>query len=96
MTCALISALSNRPIKRDIAMTGEITIKGNILPIGGVKEKILGAYERGIKTLVLPIDNQPEVLREILPNYRELMEEMEIHYCEHLDEVLNIVLLPKS
>lgn len=60
ITCALISVLTSKPIARDMAMTGEITIKGDVLPIGGIEEKILAACEAGIKDMILPLDNQGE------------------------------------
>jgi len=58
ISCALISTLTNKPVPRDVAMTGEITIKGDVLPIGGVEQKILAACESGIKDMVVPLDNQ--------------------------------------
>ena len=63
---ALVSALTNRPVKRDVAMTGEITLRGRVLPIGGLKEKSMAAYRLGIKTIIIPEDNKPD-LAEIDP-----------------------------
>ncbi len=61
MVTALISALTNRPVRRDIAMTGEITLRGNVLPIGGLREKTMGAYTAGVKTVFLPQANRPDL-----------------------------------
>ena len=61
MATAIYSALSARPVKRDIAMTGEITLRGKILPIGGLKEKSMAAYKAGVKTVFIPKDNMPDV-----------------------------------
>jgi ATP-dependent Lon protease len=61
MTTALVSALSDRPVRSDVAMTGEVTLTGRVLPIGGVKEKLLGAHRAGIKTVVLPRANEADL-----------------------------------
>ena len=61
MATALISALSRRPVRRDVAMTGELTLTGRVLPIGGLKEKILGAVRAGINEIVLPADNHADL-----------------------------------
>lgn len=87
MTHALISTLTGIPVKRDVAMTGEITIKGEILPVGGVPEKLLAAYNSGVRTIILPIDNQPEVERRVP---QKIKKEIMIKYVEHLDEALRI------
>ena len=82
ITCALISVLTGKPIARDMAMTGEISIKGDILPIGGVEEKILAAFEAGIKDMILPLDNQGEAERflnidEWIKHYEKEIKKME-------------------
>jgi len=80
MATALVSALSKRPARHDIAMTGEVTLRGRVLPIGGVKEKVLGAVRAGIKTIVLPKENEPDL--EDLP--KEVRDELDVHLVEDL------------
>ncbi|MDO5548742.1 MAG: endopeptidase La [Eubacteriales bacterium] len=70
MTTALVSALTNLPVRHDVAMTGEVSIRGRVLPIGGLKEKTMAAYRAGMKTVIVPIDNEPD-LQDIEPVVRE-------------------------
>ncbi len=88
MATALVSALSKRPVRHDLAMTGEITLRGRVLPIGGVKEKILGAVRAGIRTIVLPKENEPDL--EDLPE--DVRRSLEVHLVEDLGEVLSLAL----
>ena len=88
MTTALVSALSDRPARGDVAMTGEVTLTGRILPIGGVKEKLLGAYRAGIKAVILPRANEADL--EDLP--AEVLKALDIRHVETIDEVLAIAL----
>jgi ATP-dependent Lon protease len=88
LTVALVSALSDRPVRSDVAMTGEVTLTGRVLPIGGVKEKLLGAHRAGITTVVLPRDNEADL--EDLP--QEVLRQLEIHTVEEIDQVLPIAL----
>ncbi|HEY0881518.1 MAG TPA: endopeptidase La, partial [Archangium sp.] len=88
MSTALVSALSGRPVRNDIAMTGEITLTGRVLPIGGVKEKVLGAYRAGIREIILPKANEPHL--EDLP--REVREQMKFHAVDDLGHVLSLAL----
>ncbi len=88
MATALISALSGRPVRHDIAMTGEITLRGRVLPIGGVKEKILGACRAGITRIVIPRENEPDL--EDLPP--EVRERIEVHPVSELGEALALTL----
>src|SRR5437016_3848850 len=88
MATALVSALSKRPARHDIAMTGEVTLRGRVLPIGGVKEKVLGAVRAGIKTIVLPKENEPDL--EDLP--KEVRDELDVHLVEDLGEVVTVAL----
>src|SRR2546422_1665751 len=85
MVTALVSLLSARPIKNRLAMTGEMTLSGIVLPIGGVKEKVLGAKRAGIKEVLLPADNEPNVVAD-LP--ADILGDMKITYVRTLDEVL--------
>jgi ATP-dependent Lon protease len=91
MVAALVSELSRRPVRGDVAMTGEITLSGRILPVGGVKEKVLAARRAGIKEVVLPRLNEKNV-REDLSD--ELREELAIHLVTTIDEVLLLALQP--
>jgi ATP-dependent Lon protease len=88
MATALISALSNRPARFDIAMTGEITLSGRVLPIGGVKEKVLGAVRSGIREIVVPYDNEADL--DDLPE--EVRATLKIHLASHLGDVLALTL----
>jgi ATP-dependent Lon protease len=88
MATALVSALSHRPARHDLAMTGEITLRGRILPIGGVKEKVLGAVRAGIRTIVLPKENEADL--EDLPE--DVRKSLDVHPVEELGEVLSLAL----
>ena len=88
MASALASILMNSPVRSDVAMTGEITLRGKVLPIGGVKEKVLAAYRSGIKTIILPKDNEQD-LSEIPDDIKKYLE---FKLVENMDEVLSIAL----
>jgi len=88
MATAVVSALSGFPARHDIAMTGEITLRGRVLPIGGVKEKILGAVRAGITSVVLPKENEADL--EDLPS--EVLDTLEIHLVEELGEALALTM----
>ena len=85
MVTALVSLLTGRPVKDRLAMTGEMTLSGVILPIGGVKEKVLGAKRAGIKEVLLPADNEPNAVADLSP---EILGDIKIMYVRTLDEVL--------
>lgn len=87
ITTALISALGQRPVRQDIAMTGEITITGEVLPVGGIKEKVIGAHRVGIREVILPFDNSSDV--DELP--KEVIKDMTIHFAKRYAEVEDIV-----
>ena len=88
LATALISALARVPARRDVAMTGEITLRGKVLPIGGVKEKLLAAHRAGVKTIIVPKDNEKD-LADIPKN---VLDVLNIHMVSHMDEVLKIAL----
>ena len=88
MATALVSALSGRPARHDIAMTGEITLSGRVLPIGGVKEKVLGAVRAGITEIVLPKDNEAD-LEDL---QQEVVDSLQIHFAAELGDVLALTL----
>jgi len=89
MSTALVSAMSGRPVRKDVAMTGETTLRGRVLPIGGVKEKVLGAHRAGITTIILPKDNEADM--EDIPE--EVRNQLKFHCVATLDEVFEIALL---
>ncbi|MBQ0110831.1 MAG: endopeptidase La, partial [Oscillospiraceae bacterium] len=89
MATAVISALSGRKIRHDVAMTGEISILGRVFAIGGVKEKTMAAYTSGIKTVILPEDNRPDL--EELDS--EVKSGLEFYFAKNMDDVLNIALV---
>ncbi|MEZ4527938.1 MAG: endopeptidase La [Desulfobacterales bacterium] len=90
MCTSIVSAVSRRPVYRDIAMTGEITLRGRVLPIGGLKEKILAAHRGGIKKVLIPKENEKD-LKDIPAS---VSKQLEIVTVEHMDEVLFHALLP--
>ena len=88
MATALVSAMTQRAARHDVAMTGEVTLSGRVLPIGGLKEKVLGAARAGITEIILPKENEPEL--EDLPE--EVRKSLSFHPVETLEEVLAIAL----
>src|SRR5262249_46603043 len=88
MATAIASALSGRPVRRDVAMTGEITLRGRVLPIGGVKEKVLGAHRAGITRILLPRDNEADL--EDIP--AEVRSQLEFHCVSTLTEAFDLAL----
>jgi ATP-dependent Lon protease len=91
MVTALASALSGRPVRGDLAMTGEITLSGRVLPVGGIKEKVLAARRMGLREVILPKQNEKNILEDLTPEQRR---DMVFHYVEEMDDVLRIALTP--
>jgi ATP-dependent Lon protease len=89
MCTSLVSALSKRPVYRDLAMTGEITLRGRVLPIGGLKEKILAAHRAGIRKVIIPGENEKD-LKDIPVSIKK---QLDIVTVEHMDEVLTHALI---
>ncbi len=88
MVTALVSLLTGKPVKADIAMTGEITLRGQVMPVGGIKEKVLSAHRAGLKTIILPKRNEIDL--EDLPD--EVIEDLDFHLVEMVDDVLDLAL----
>ena len=91
MVTALLSGLTERPVRQDVAMTGEITLRGRVLPIGGVKEKLLAAYRAGIRTVILPRENEKDL--EEIPEH--VLKSFIIVFADTVTDVLDVALLPK-
>jgi ATP-dependent Lon protease len=89
MLTALVSLLTDKPIRKDFAMTGEITLRGEVLPVGGIKEKVLAAHRAGIKTVLLPKWNQKD-LEEDIP--KKVLKEIEFLFADKMTDVLKIAL----
>lgn len=86
MASALVSALSNRPIRPRLAMTGEITLSGQVLPVGGIKEKVLAARRAGVKEVLLPAENEPNVKEDLHDN---MLEGVDLHYVKTIEEAID-------
>jgi ATP-dependent Lon protease len=93
MVTALASELTGRPVRGDVAMTGEITLSGRVLPVGGIKEKVLAARRHGITEVILPRQNEKNINEDLT---EELRSELKIHYVAHIEEVTAIALLPSA
>jgi ATP-dependent Lon protease len=88
MATALVSVLTKRPVRKDVAMTGEITLRGKVLPVGGIRDKVLAAHRIGIKKVILPKDNAAD-LEELTPDVRR---DIEFVFAENVDDVLGAAL----
>jgi ATP-dependent Lon protease len=92
MVAALASALAGRPVRGDVAMTGELTLSGRVLPVGGIKEKVLAARRVGINTVLLPRQNEKNIKEDLT---EELRRGLVVHYVDEMDEVLALALTPQ-
>ncbi len=91
MATVLVSLLTDTPVRPLTAMTGEITLSGNVLPVGGIKEKFLAARRAGVKTIILPAENRQNVEEDLT---REMIEGVDVHYADHIEDVLAVALPP--
>jgi ATP-dependent Lon protease len=92
MCASLVSALTKRPVHRDLAMTGEITLRGRVLPIGGLKEKLIAAHRGGVKRVIIPKENEKD-LKDVP---KSISSQMDIAFVEHMDEVLSHALIVRA
>ncbi|MBI4097447.1 MAG: endopeptidase La [Candidatus Levybacteria bacterium] len=88
ITTAIVSALTKIPVKRTVGMTGEVTLRGRVLEIGGVKEKVIAAHRAGLKTIILPKDNK----KDLIDVPKEVIRDLDFKFVTHMDEVLDIAL----
>jgi ATP-dependent Lon protease len=93
MVTALASTLSGRPVRSELAMTGEITLSGLVLPVGGIKEKVLAARRLGIREVILPRQNEKNIREDLTPSQRQ---DLTVHYVSQMDEVLMLALAPTT
>jgi ATP-dependent Lon protease len=89
MLTALVSLFTGRRVKQRLAMTGEVTLSGQVLPVGGIKEKVLAAHRAGVETLIMPADNEKD-FDEDIP--QEIREKLKLHFVKRADQVLNLAL----
>jgi ATP-dependent Lon protease len=92
MATTLVSLLTDHPVRPLTAMTGEITLSGNVLPVGGIKEKVLAAKRAGVRDVILPSENKTDVEEDLTP---EQLENLNVHYVKLIDEALELA-LPSS
>jgi len=90
IACALISAFTNRKIRKDVALTGEITLRGRILPVGGIREKVLAAHRAGISKIIIPSKNE----KDLIDLSKKVKKQLDIVLVKHMDQVIEEVLLP--
>jgi ATP-dependent Lon protease len=88
LTTAIVSAFTKIPVRKDVAMTGEVTLRGRVLEIGGLKEKVLAAHRAGVKVVIAPDNNRKDI--EDIPQY--VLDDLEFHFVKHMDEVLKVAL----
>jgi ATP-dependent Lon protease len=88
MVTSIVSSITNIPVRREIAMTGEVTLTGQVLPIGGLKEKLLAAHRAGIKEVLIPKENE----KDLVDMPKKIIDDIKITPVEHVDEVLKIAL----
>ena len=88
ITTALLSALAKFPVKKDVAMTGEVTLRGRVLEIGGIKEKVIAAHRAGIKTVIMPKENKKDL--EDIPSY--VLKDLKFVFVDHMDQVVRVAL----
>ena len=91
MAIALISALTQRAVRHEVAMTGEITLRGRVLPVGGLKEKIMVAHRAGIETIILPQRNQ----KDMVEISKKIQRDLKFVFVDRMDDVLPVVLAPE-
>jgi ATP-dependent Lon protease len=87
---ALISAYTGREVRKDVGMTGEITLRGHVLPVGGIREKVLSAHRSGLKTVIIPKRNT----KDLIDVPKRARSELQLVFVEHIDQVLEVALKP--
>ena len=91
MLTAIVSLLTGRNVRSRLAMTGEITLSGQVLPVGGIKEKVLAAHRAGVQSLILPEENEKDYMEEVP---EEIRDELKVHFVKHASQVLRLALEP--